>query len=121
MGEYPKRSELAVGDFVEIEIYRPNKRKSVGEIESIFTHAETHPHGIMVALTNKKIGRVQRVLPSPAQTGIDLDIARKLHDKIKKLTDVQQRRSYLAKEAREKRLAAAKKRAQQGSQSSWRL
>ena len=54
MGEYPRRSELAVGDFVEIAIYRQGNKKDKGEIESILTRAETHPHGIMAALTDKK-------------------------------------------------------------------
>jgi len=109
MGEYPKRSELAIGDFVEIAMYHQGNKKAKGEIESILTHAETHPHGIMATLTNKKIGRVQRKLPPPAKIPIDLDIAKGLHDKIEKLTDAQQRRSYLAEKAREKRLEAAKK------------
>ena len=84
MGEYPKRSELAIGDFVEIAMYHQGNKKAKGEIESILTHAETHPHGIMVALTNTKIGRVQRKLPPPAKIPIDLDAAKELHDKIKK-------------------------------------
>ena len=54
MGEYPRRSELAVGDFVEIAMYRQGNRKYEDKIESILTPAETHPHGIMVSLTNKK-------------------------------------------------------------------
>ena len=87
MEEYPKRSELAVGDFVEIAMYHQGNRKDKGEIESILTHAETHPHGIMATLTNKKIGRVQRKLPPPAKIPIDLDIAKGLHDKIVRLLD----------------------------------
>ena len=86
MGEYPKRSELAVDDFVEIAMYHQGNRKDKGEIESILTHAETHPHGIMVALTDKKIGRAQRKLPTPAKIPIDLDIAKELHDKIEELS-----------------------------------
>ena len=107
MGEYPNRSELQPGDFVEIAMYHQGNRKVKGEIESILTRAETHPHGIMVALTDKKIGRAQKKLPTPAKIPIDLDIAKELHDKIEKLTeDIE---DILAKEAREKRLEAAKK------------
>ena len=109
MGEYPRRSELAIGDFVEIAMYRQGNKKDKGEIESILTHAETHPHGIMAALTDKKIGRVQRKLPTPAKIPIDLDIAKELHKKIEKLTGAQQRRLLLAEKARERRLEAAKK------------
>ena len=109
MGEYPKRSELTVGDFVEIAMYRQGNRKDKGEIESILTRAETHPHGIMAALTDKKIGRVQRKLPPPAKIPIDLDIAKELHKKIEKLTGAQQRRLLLDSKARERRLEAAKK------------
>jgi len=86
MGEYPGRSELAVGDFVEIAIYHKGNKKDKGDIESVLTHTETHTHGIMVSLTNKKIGRVQRKLPRPAKIPIDLDIAKELHDKIEKLS-----------------------------------
>ena len=109
MGEYPTRSELAIGDFVEIAMYRQGNKKDKGEIESFLTQAETHPHGIMTALTDKKIGRVQRKLPPPAKIPIDLDIAKELHKKIEKLTGAQQRRLLLAEKAQEKRRGAAKK------------
>ena len=115
MGEYPRRSELAVGDFVEIAIYRQGNKKDKGEIESILTRAETHPHGIMAALTDKKIGRVQRKLPPPAKIPIDLDIAKELHKKIEKLTGAQQRRLLLAEKAQEKRRGAAKKAAKKAA------
>ena len=108
MEEYPKRSELAVGDFVEIAMYHQGNRKDKGEIESILTHAETHPHGIMVALTNKKIGRVQRKLPPPAKIPIDLDIAKKLHDKIEQLLDDQEG-AEIGKGIAEEQLEEAKK------------
>ena len=86
MGEFPRRSELAVGDFVEIAMYHQGNKKDKGDIESILTPAETHPHGIMVSLTNKKIGRAQRKPPRPAVIPIDLDIAKELHDKIEELS-----------------------------------
>ena len=66
LSDIPTRSQLAPGDFVEIEIYnRGNKSKHTGEIESILTNVETHTHGIMVALKTKKIGRVKKKLPAP--------------------------------------------------------
>ena len=88
MGEYPKCSELAIGNFVEIAMYHQNNRKVKGEIESILTHAETHPHGIMVTLTNKKIGRVQRKLSPPAKIPIDLDAAKKKNIVVTNTPDV---------------------------------
>ena len=84
MSDIPTRSQLAPGDFVEIEIYnRGNKSKSAGEIESILTNVETHTHGIMVALKNKKIGRVKKKLPAPTKPSLDDNDPKEILDKVK--------------------------------------
>ena len=83
MSDIPTRSELAPGDFVEIEIYnRGNKSKSAGEIESILTNVETHTHGIMVTLKNKKIGRVKKKLHAPSKPSLDDNDPKEIHDKV---------------------------------------
>ena len=84
MSDIPTRSQLAPGDFVEIEIYnRGNKSKHTGEIESILTNVETHTHGIMVALKTKKIGRVKKKLPAPTKPSLDDNDPKEILDKVK--------------------------------------
>ena len=83
MSDIPTRSQLAPGDFVEIEIYnRGNKSKSAGEIESILTNVETHTHGIMVALKTKKIGRVKKKLPAPTKPSLDDNNPKEIWDNV---------------------------------------
>ena len=83
LSDIPTRSQLAPGDFVEIEIYnRGNKSKHTGEIESILTNVETHTHGIMVALKTKKIGRVKKKISAPTKPSLDDNNPKEIHDNV---------------------------------------
>ena len=61
MKDLPTRSQLKVGDFVKIEQKhnRNTGHLNEGIIEEILTRGEEHPYGIMVLLTDGKIGRVK--------------------------------------------------------------
>ena len=61
MKNLPTRSQLKVGDFVKIEQKhnRNTGHLDEGIIEEILTRGEEHPYGIMVLLTDGKIGRVK--------------------------------------------------------------
>ena len=56
---YPSKSELKIGDFVQIEIYERGKTKNEsGKISEFLTNVEKHPRGIKVRLDNSAEGRV---------------------------------------------------------------
>ena len=57
----PTGSQLKVGDFVKIEQKhnRNTGHLDEGIIEEFLTRGEEHPYGIMVLLTDGKIGRVK--------------------------------------------------------------
>ena len=70
----PTRSQLKVGDFVKIEQKhnRNTGHLDEGIIEEILTRGEEHPYGIMVLLTDGKIGRVKEKLEhGPKTTNVD--------------------------------------------------
>jgi len=54
-----KRSDLHVGDKVEIELRQSRGKRIQGSIERILTNTEEHPHGILVKLSDGNIGRVK--------------------------------------------------------------
>lgn len=58
-----KRSELKIGQKVSVSTRdRRNRQEVVGEIAEILTNAESHPHGILVSLSDGNQGRVQKIL-----------------------------------------------------------
>jgi len=59
-----RKEDLAIGLAVVINPRSDRTRKLLvsGEIEAILTNASTHPHGIMVRLTNGEIGRVKKII-----------------------------------------------------------
>jgi len=58
---YPSKSELKIGDFVQVEIYeRGETKKQAGRISEFLTNVEKHPHGIKVRLHNSVEGRVKK-------------------------------------------------------------
>tara|TARA_B110000014_G_scaffold258605_1_gene244981 strand:+ start:165 stop:1028 length:864 start_codon:yes stop_codon:yes gene_type:complete len=58
---YPKKSELSIGDKVEIAIYAQGKSKiSQGIITKFLTNMDSHPRGIKVQLDSGEDGRVQK-------------------------------------------------------------
>jgi len=58
---YPSKSELKIGDFVQVEIYdRGETKKQSGRISEFLTNVDTHPHGIKVRLHNSVEGRVKK-------------------------------------------------------------
>jgi len=63
-GNEIRRQDLAIGMVVEINprTDRSRERIVVGKIEEILTKAETHPHGILVKLTNEEMGRVKKII-----------------------------------------------------------
>ena len=70
----PTRSQLKVGDFVKIEQKhnRNTGHLDEGIIEEFLTRGEEHPYGIMVLLTDGKIGRVKEKLEhGPKATNVD--------------------------------------------------
>ena len=70
----PTRSQLKVGDFVKIEQKhnRNTGHLDEGIIEEFLTRGEEHPYGIMVLLTDGKIGRVKEKLEhKPKTTNVD--------------------------------------------------
>ena len=74
MKNLPTRSQLKVGDFVKIEQKhnRNTGHLNEGIIEEILTRGEEHPYGIMVLLTDGKIGRVKEKLEhEPKATDVD--------------------------------------------------
>ena len=74
MKNLPTRSQLKVGDFVKIEQKhnRNTGHLDEGIIEDFLTRGEEHPYGIMVLLTDGKIGRVKEKLEhGPKTTNVD--------------------------------------------------
>ena len=70
MKNLPTRSQLKVGDFVKIEQKhnRNTGHLDEGIIEEFLTRGEEHPYGIMVLLTDGKIGRVKEKLEHEPKT-----------------------------------------------------
>lgn len=63
--KFPNKSELKVGDIVEIEVYLPGDSKiDEGPIKKILTDIISHPRGIKVELDSGVVGRVRKKLPS---------------------------------------------------------
>ncbi len=74
MKNLPTRSQLKEGSFVKIEQKhnRNTGHLNEGIIEEILTRGEEHPYGIMVLLTDGKIGRVKEKLEhGPKATNVD--------------------------------------------------
>ena len=65
-----KRSELAVGQNVEIVLQSDRKTLLEGEIELVLTKSENHPHGVLVQLRNGEKGRVVRILTDSTTTSV---------------------------------------------------
>ena len=58
---YPTKSELKIGDFVQIEIYQRGETKNEsGRISEFLTKVDSHPRGIKVRLHNSIEGRVTK-------------------------------------------------------------
>ena len=58
---YPSKSELKIGDFVQVEIYdRGETRNDSGRISEFLTNVDSHPRGIKVRLHNSVEGRVKK-------------------------------------------------------------
>ena len=48
---YPSKSELKIGDYVQVEIYQRGETKNEsGRISEFLTNVERHPRGIKVQL-----------------------------------------------------------------------
>lgn len=60
---YPSKSELKLGDFVQVEIYdRGETKKQCGRISEFLTNVDKHSHGIKVELQDGSVGRVKKIL-----------------------------------------------------------
>ena len=58
---YPSKSELKIGDYVQVEIYQRGETKNEsGRISEFLTNVERHPRGIKVRLHNSLEGRVTK-------------------------------------------------------------
>ena len=58
---YPSKSELKIGDLVQVEIYdRGETRNDSGRISEFLTNVDSHPRGIKVRLHNSAEGRVKK-------------------------------------------------------------
>ena len=58
---FPNRSELEIGDLVEIEIYFHGKSNiEEGKITGFLTNADSHPRGIKVSVDSGSQGRVRK-------------------------------------------------------------
>ena len=58
---FPNRSELEIGDLVEIEIYFHGKSNiEQGKISGFLTNADSHPRGIKVSVDSGSQGRVRK-------------------------------------------------------------
>ena len=58
---FPNRSELEIGDLVEIEIYFHGKSNiEQGKITGFLTNADSHPRGIKVKVDSGLEGRVRK-------------------------------------------------------------
>lgn len=63
--KFPNKSELKIGDIVEIEVYLPGDSKmDEGSIKKILTDMISHPRGIKVELDSGVVGRVRKKLSS---------------------------------------------------------
>ena len=68
-----RRSELQIGQKVCVSTRdRRNRQEVVGEIAEILTNAESHPHGILVSLSDGNQGRVQKILSTEPNMEVSL-------------------------------------------------
>lgn len=60
-----KRSNIKIGDWVEIVLKKDQKSGELteGQVKRILTNSSFHPHGIKVMLTSGEVGRVKNILP----------------------------------------------------------
>jgi len=59
-----KRSNIAIGDLVEIvqKHHQGSGELTEGVVKKLLTKSPSHPHGIKVMLTDSTVGRVKNVI-----------------------------------------------------------
>jgi len=64
MGNGTNRSDIVVGDLVEIveKQNQSNGTLTEGQVKRILTNSKFHPHGIKVQLDTGEVGRVKRIV-----------------------------------------------------------
>ncbi len=60
------RSMVHIGDEVDVVLKadQPTGKLTRGFVKDILTNSKTHPRGIKVMLADRRVGRVQNILPS---------------------------------------------------------
>lgn len=69
MNTLPKRSEIQPGMCVQIveKHNQPTGLLTEGIVARLLTKSPVHPHGIKVMLTDGRVGRVQKIVPTTSE------------------------------------------------------